>query len=267
MNKLNFISLVIILTIISCDNSNKQADLLQKENELLKKELELNERKSKVQDTIAESSLNAPTESKATLDIERNLAQGENKKFLIRVDRLSNGELIYRSWSKPKTIDDEPDLKLENGIIEKQGTGGGYHFIFSNGEWKYIVEDNQMGETEESIGLFLRLLQNDKEKLYSKLKDITISDSEKDSYSKLDLIGRWWTPHYAVRKIEFFDNDRFKFNDGDDNITNGNFTFSNRKVTLIFDSNEENIVMNLGGGKNDYSYTLVGDGENFVNER
>ena len=52
-----------------------------------------------------------------------------------------------------------------------------------------------------------------------------------------------------------------------DNITNGNFTFSNRKVTLIFDSNEENIVMNLGGGKNDYSFTLVGDGENFVNER
>ena len=45
-------------------------------------------------------------------------------------------------------------------------------------------------------------------------RDITISDSEKDSYSKLDLIGRWWTPHYAVRKIEFFDNDRFKFNDG-----------------------------------------------------
>ncbi len=157
-------------------------------------------------------------------------------------------------------------MKLENGIIEKQGSGGGYHFIFSNGEWKYIVEDNQMG-TEESIGLFLRLLQNDKEKLYSKLKDITISDSEKDSYSKLDLIGRWWTPHYAVRKIEFFDNDRFKFNDGNDNITNGNFTFSNRKVTLIFDSNEENIVMNLGGGKNDYSFTLVGDGENFVNER
>ncbi len=109
MNKINLISLVIVLTFISCDNSNKQAkeewlklmkeaDLLQKENELLKKELELNERKSKVQDTIAESSTNVPIESKANLDIERNLAKGENKKFLIRVDRLSNGELIYRSW-------------------------------------------------------------------------------------------------------------------------------------------------------------------------
>lgn len=267
MNKYSVISLIFLLSIVSCDNNNKKTDLLEKENKLLKEELALKERESKIDYSDSLKSDSSSPESIAILDIERNLVQGENNKFLIRVDRLSNSELIYRSWSKPKTIDGKPDLKLENGTIDKQGTGGGYHFIFNNGEWKYIVEDNQIGESEESIGLFLRLLQNDNEKLYSKLNDITIDNSEKESYSKSDLIGRWWTPHYAVRKIEFFDNNRFKFNDGNDNISNGNFIYSNRKVTLSFDSNEENITMELGGGNNDYSYTLVGEGENFVNER
>jgi hypothetical protein len=260
MNKFTFISLIVLLSIVSCDNANQKTNLIEQETEPIEQE-------SKTEDLEDLESKRNYFESKGILDIERNLVQGENKKFLIRVDRLSNGELIYRSWSKPKTIADKPDLKLSNGVIDKQGTGGGYHFIFKNGAWKYIIENNLMGESDESVGLFMRLLQNDKERLYSRLNDITIDTSQKDAYKKSDLIGRWWTPHYAVRKIEFFDNNRFRFNDGDDNISIGNFTFSNRKVTLLFDTNEKNIVMELGGGNNDYSYTLVGEGENFVNER
>ena len=259
MNKFTIITLLFSLSLISCDNSTQKAKSTDKESVSKEVKLEIDN-----SDYLEDKNT---TDSEFKLEVERNIVQGENDKFLIRVDRLSNENLIYRSWSKPKTIDDKPDLKLENGIIDKQGTGGGYHFIFRNGDWEYIVEDNQMGESEESIGLFLRLLQNDVEKLYSKLNDITIDDSEKESYSKSDLIGRWWTPHYAVRKIEFFENNRFKFNDGNDSISNGSYSYSNRKVTLSFDSNSENIVMKLGGGNNDYSYTLVGDGENFVNER
>lgn len=253
---------------MACNSTNRETEL-EKENELLKKELEFSEKKYKsaLQDSIIENLDSKATESSTILDIDRNLAQGENNKFIIRVDRLSNGKLIYRSWNKPKQVNEKPDLILENGEIDKQGTGGGYHFIFANGDWKYILEDNQIAESAESTGLFIRVLKNNEEKLYSKLNDITIDDSEKDTYSKSDLFGRWWTPHFAVRKIEFFENNRFKFNDGNGNISNGNYSYSERRVTLSFDDNKENIVMNLGGGNNDYSYTLTGDGENFVNER
>jgi hypothetical protein len=257
MNNLKIIAIIFSLSIISCNDSTQKTKSVDSKPASKEEELELGN-----SDFLEDKST-----IDSELEVERNLAQGENDKFLIRVDRLSNEKLMYRSWSKSKTLDDKPDLELEDGIIEKQGTGGGYHYIFNNGEWKYIVEDNQMGESEESIGLFIRLLQNDVEKLYSKLNDITIDDSEKESYSKSDLIGRWWTPHYAVRKIDFFEDNRFKFNDGNDSISNGIYSYSTRKVTLSFDSNTENIVMELGGGNNDYSYTLVGDGENFVNER
>ena len=99
-----------------------------------------------------------------------------------------------------------------------------------------------------------------------KLNDLTERIADKESYTKSDLIGMWWTPHYAVRKINFFENDRFKFNEGDDNFLNGNYTFSNSQVTLIFDSKQNNIVMDIGGGNDEYSYTLFGEGENFVKE-
>ena len=259
MNTLKIITIIFSLSLISCNDSAQKTNSVNIKS--ASKEIELEQGNS---DFIEDKST---IDSELELQVERNLAQGENDEFLIRVDILSTKKLTYRSWNKPKTINDKYDLKLENGIIEKKGTGGGYHYIFNNGEWKYIVEDNQMGESEESIGLFIRILQNDVEKLYSKLNDITINDSEKESYSKSDLIGIWWTPQYAVRKIKFFEDNSFKFNDCNDSISNGNFSYSDRKVTLSFNSSANNIVMKLGGGSNDYSYTLVGDGENFVKER
>jgi hypothetical protein len=234
---------------------------------LLKETLNLKEKElTSIQIDSAEV-VDSSSETPVALEVKENLVQGENIKFLIRVDRLTDGRVIYRSWSKPKTIIDNPDLELENGTIERQGTGGGYHYIFKNGNWNYILEKKMMGESYESIGLFLRLLKNDSEILYSRLSDITIDYSEKDSYSKSDLFGRWWTPHYAVRKLELFENNRFKFNDGGNNISTGNFWYADRIVTLSFDSNKNDIVLKIGGGNGDYSYTLIGDGENFVNER
>jgi hypothetical protein len=61
---------------------------------------------------------------------------------------------------------------LSKGEIVKQGSMGGYIYTFKNGDWSYIIEDNQMGETDESIGLFLKLLQNGNEILYTKMIEI-----------------------------------------------------------------------------------------------
>lgn len=256
MNKYAITPLMTSLILISCDTSTEEGKPTDEAPVLEERKSESNNSADVKGDVTPDSEDNAV--------VEENLAQGENDELLIRVDRLTNDDLVYRSWNKPKTAEDVPDLELTNGTIDERRADLEYAcmFSFSDGERKYIVERDW---TE--VGLFLRLMQNGEKKLYSKLNDITIDPSEKESYSKSDLIGRWWTPHFAVRKVEFFSNDRFKFNDGNDAISEGSFTFSDRKVTLSFDSGEKDIVMELGGGNNDYSYTLVGDGENFVNER
>ncbi|WP_412560718.1 hypothetical protein [Winogradskyella sp. MIT101101] len=85
---------------------------------------------------------------------------------------MENNNLRYTSWNKPGSTIDKPDLILYNGTVVKHGTGGGYHFIFKNGQWEYIIENNLMGETDESMGIFLRLLKNKEEKLYTKMTNL-----------------------------------------------------------------------------------------------
>jgi hypothetical protein len=106
------------------------------------------------------------------LNVQRNLIHCQNEKFIIRIDRMNNESLRYSTWNKPNNENSEPGLILSNGEIERQGTMGGYIYTFRNGEWRYIVEDNQMGESDEMIGIFLKLLKNEKQILYTKMKEI-----------------------------------------------------------------------------------------------
>ena len=93
----------------------------------------------------------------------RNILVCETPKFLVRIDLMENDSLRYISWSKPKTIADEPDIMLLNGVIESQGTMGGVTYTFKNKEWTYIVDRVFMAETREQEGMFLRLSNGDKE--------------------------------------------------------------------------------------------------------
>ena len=155
--------------LFSCNNSEKKDNSLEKENELLKKELELQKRESEVSSKEKEV---AKPKFNSDLNVRGNLIHCQNEKFIIRIDRMNNGSLRYSTWNKPKNESNEPGLILSNGEIEKQGTMGGYIYTFENGEWNYIVEDNQMGESDESVGIFLKLLQNGNEILYTKMKPI-----------------------------------------------------------------------------------------------
>jgi len=101
-----------------------------------------------------------------------NILVCQNKKFLIRIDRLENNELRYCSWSKNKTISDPPDLILFQGKEEFQGTMGGVNYVFSNGDWTYSLDQVQMAESIENLGLFLRLYRDDELVLNSQMEEI-----------------------------------------------------------------------------------------------
>ena len=95
----------------------------------------------------------------------------QSSNYLIRIDRTANG-IRYVSWGKGKKISDKPDLVLYNGIEEPQGTGGGWIWTFKNGEWEYIIEDNQMCENEKDCGFFLVLKNSGEEKHRTKCEEI-----------------------------------------------------------------------------------------------
>jgi hypothetical protein len=101
-----------------------------------------------------------------------NIIVCKSDKFLIRIDLLDDNSIRYVSWSMSKQINDKPDLILNKGIMEFQGTMGGVTYSFKNGDWTYIIDEVKMCETDDKCGLFLRLLNNGVEKNTIRLKEI-----------------------------------------------------------------------------------------------
>ena len=102
---------------------------------------------------------------------DENVIVAKSEKLLIRVDRTNKG-LRYVCWAKGKTVRDQPDIILYNGIEEAQGTMGGWTWTFKNGDWTYIVDDAEMCDDPKNCGLFLKLLFKDKSKSTIKLNEI-----------------------------------------------------------------------------------------------
>lgn len=94
---------------------------------------------------------------------ERNILVCETSKYLIRIDLIENDSLRYVAWSKPKKINDRPDIILLNGIQEFQGTMGGITYTFRNNEYIYQIAEVDMAESDDEIGLFFRIYKNEKD--------------------------------------------------------------------------------------------------------
>jgi hypothetical protein len=109
---------------------------------------------------------------KSVSNWKKNILVCETDKFLIRVDLLENNDLRYISWNKPKKITDKPDLILLKGVQEFQGTMGGVTYTFQNQDWTYQIDRVEMAETDDKLGLYLRLYQNGIEKASYKTKEI-----------------------------------------------------------------------------------------------
>ncbi|QEC78279.1 hypothetical protein [Mucilaginibacter ginsenosidivorax] len=93
----------------------------------------------------------------------------QSPKLLIRIDRVGQ-KLRYVSWSQGRPTSTKPDLVLNNGVEEAQGTQGGWTYTFKNGDWTYVIDDVEMCETASQCGYFLRLSLKDVEKSSTRLK-------------------------------------------------------------------------------------------------
>ncbi len=104
---------------------------------------------------------------------DQNIYVLKSTNLLIRIDVVGKN-IRYASWSKGKATSQKPDLVLNNGAAQPQGSQGGWTYSFKNGDWTYVIEDVQMCEDNrpEQCGIFLRLSLKGEEKSSVKLTEI-----------------------------------------------------------------------------------------------
>lgn len=100
---------------------------------------------------------------------DENIFVAKSKKRMIRLDRVDTS-IRYASWSNGKSQADKPDLVISNGVQEQQGTMGGITWTFKNNGYTYLVDDSEMGESEEYVGYFLDVSKGDKLLSHSRLE-------------------------------------------------------------------------------------------------
>ncbi|MDX1349908.1 MAG: hypothetical protein R3279_06670 [Putridiphycobacter sp.] len=81
-------------------------------------------------------------------DFERPATLVETKKFRVRIDVLADQTYRYASWPITKTMDEAPDLVINNGQYMAEGTGGNHRYVFKNGKYTYTVWINVIGPDE-----------------------------------------------------------------------------------------------------------------------
>ncbi len=69
----------------------------------------------------------------------------QTKNYLIRIDELSDYEYRYACWKLGKKESSTPELIIQNGQLEHQGSGGNHVFTFSNNNYIYRVYRNILG--------------------------------------------------------------------------------------------------------------------------
>jgi hypothetical protein len=70
----------------------------------------------------------------------------KTKNYLIRIDELTNNKYRYASWKRSEKESSIPNIILDNGELEYQGSGGNHVFTFTNNNYTYRVYRTIMGE-------------------------------------------------------------------------------------------------------------------------
>ena len=84
---------------------------------------------------------------KSLQDFERSVYLIFTKKYKIRIDETKEGIYRYAAW-KIKNLKREPDIIIENGVLEFQGSGGNHTITFNNNGYTYTVSINELGTVD-----------------------------------------------------------------------------------------------------------------------
>lgn len=74
-------------------------------------------------------------------EFESNILILKSKNLELRIDFTLDGKYRYASWSKGKPISQKPDLVINDGIMDIQGSIGAPSWIFENKNWTYTITD------------------------------------------------------------------------------------------------------------------------------
>ena len=81
------------------------------------------------------------------------------KNYLIRIDKLSDYKYRYVSWKIGENESSKPDIILNNGDIEYQGSGGNHVITFSTQNYSYKIYRNIIG-ADDSPDITLEVEKN-----------------------------------------------------------------------------------------------------------
>ncbi|WP_430815493.1 hypothetical protein [Carboxylicivirga sp. RSCT41] len=81
------------------------------------------------------------------------------KKFIVRIDKMADGQYRYASWTANSDMTQKPDLVLFNGKMSYDGSGGNHSYQFKNGIYTYEVYVFVIG-TEDSHDAELNVYKN-----------------------------------------------------------------------------------------------------------
>ena len=70
----------------------------------------------------------------------------KTKQYLIRIDKISDDKYRYASWKLGSKENTRPDLILNNGELDFQGSGGNHVITFTSGNYTYKVYRNIIAE-------------------------------------------------------------------------------------------------------------------------
>ncbi len=83
----------------------------------------------------------------------------KTKIYLIRIDELSDYNYRYAAWKVNDNETSKPDLVLNNGQIQYEGSGGNHVITFVNGIYTYKVYRNVIG-TDTTPDITLEVEEN-----------------------------------------------------------------------------------------------------------
>lgn len=70
----------------------------------------------------------------------------KTQSFQVRIDELSNGKYRYASWKLNQPQSTKPDLILNQGTVQFDGSGGNHSYHFKSGPYRYTIERTILGE-------------------------------------------------------------------------------------------------------------------------